>query len=107
MRSGEAVAFSIGDTGVGIAPDVAEQVFERFHQAPTKEKRVGAGLGLAIVKAIVDAHGGSISLKSEPGRGTAITFTIPVAPPSAPSRSNSSANRAASRAIARRPRSTS
>jgi signal transduction histidine kinase len=103
VRRGENVAFSVGDTGAGIAPDAAEHVFERFHQAPTKKKRLGAGLGLSIVKAIVEAHGGDIVLETELGRGSSFTFTIPIAPPE--QRNRISPNRGGSRSATRRPRS--
>ncbi len=83
-RKGEDVSFSVSDTGSGMAPDAAEHVFDRFWQAPTKEKRLGAGLGLAIVKGIVEAHGGRISLETALGRGTTFTFTIPTARPQPP-----------------------
>jgi len=83
-RNGDDVSFSVSDTGIGIDRDAAEHVFDRFWQAPTKERRMGAGLGLAIVKGIVEAHGGRISLVTELGRGTTFTFTIPMAPAEPP-----------------------
>jgi signal transduction histidine kinase len=60
--------------------DTAEHIFDRFWQAPRKDKRLGAGLGLAIVKGIVEAHGGRISLETVAGRGSTFSFTIPVEP---------------------------
>jgi signal transduction histidine kinase len=70
---------SVVDTGVGIAREEHAAVFNKFHQIGTTTKgiREGTGLGLAITKALVEGHGGSISLESEPGKGTRFTFTIP------------------------------
>lgn len=76
---------SIRDEGDGIAPDVLQQVFDRFFQADGSASRTrpGLGIGLAVAKAIVDLHGGSIEAESD-GLGTGSTFTIrlPLAPAS-------------------------
>jgi signal transduction histidine kinase len=74
-QSGEGVSFEIADTGDGIPADELPSVFDRFAKSP--ESR-GAGLGLAIAKSLVQAHGGTISAESEPGRGTTIRFVLPV-----------------------------
>ena len=79
----EDVMFSVTDTGVGIAPDAVPHVFDRFWQATTRARRLGAGLGLPITKGIVEAHGGRIGVESEVGRGTTFFFTIPASQPSA------------------------
>jgi two-component system OmpR family sensor kinase len=72
---------SVRDTGEGIAEDFKDKVFDRFARADTA--RSGAapttGLGLSIVKAIVESHGGTISLESEPGN-TVFTVLLPLAP---------------------------
>ena len=73
----EGVMFSVTDTGVGIAPDAVPHLFDRFWQATTRARRLGAGLGLPITKGIVEAHGGQIWVESEVGRGTTFFFTIP------------------------------
>ena len=73
----EDVMFSVTDTGVGIAPDAVPRLFDRFWQATTRARRLGAGLGLPITKGIVEAHGGRIGVDSEVGRGTTFFFTIP------------------------------
>lgn len=67
---------SVRDTGVGIAADELEQVFDPFRQAGDGDRR-GVGLGLPIARGIVEAHGGRISAASEPGAGSRFTFTLP------------------------------
>ena len=71
--------FTVGDTGVGIAPADQAAVFVEFHQVgvTTKGVKEGTGLGLAITKRLVELHGGTIALESEPGRGSLFTFSIP------------------------------
>jgi CheY-like chemotaxis protein len=68
--------FSIRDTGIGIALDQQEGLFQEFQQAQTSGKRLygGTGLGLAVSKSIVTLMGGAIRLKSMPGEGTTVTF---------------------------------
>lgn len=70
------VRFSVSDTGPGIPPEHVAHLFERYWQARTSDHR-GAGLGLAIVKGIVEAHGGSVGVTSEPGSGSTFSVTIP------------------------------
>jgi PAS domain S-box-containing protein len=72
------VTFWVADTGIGIADEHRQHLFDRFWQARTA-RRSGAGLGLAIVKAIVQAHGGRLWVESEPGKGSRFFFTLPVA----------------------------
>jgi signal transduction histidine kinase len=81
------VAVSVRDTGTGIAPEHLPHVFDRFYRADKSRARQtgGAGLGLAIVKQLVVAHGGSVTVESEPGRGSTFTFTLPVAGDTRPS----------------------
>lgn len=81
LREG-AVLTEVADTGIGIAPENLEAVFESFRQvdmSPTGEGG-GTGLGLAISQAIVEAHGGAIGVESEPGRGSTFWFVLPLAP---------------------------
>ena len=68
----------VSDTGIGIAEDAQERIFEPFEQAGPQTKN-GTGLGLAIVKNLIDLMGGEISVESTPGEGT--TFRINVAFP--------------------------
>lgn len=73
------LAVSVEDRGLGIPPEYQERVFEPFFRVPSEEvRRVrGTGLGLALCRSLVDAMGGQISLWSQPGRGTRVTFTLP------------------------------
>jgi signal transduction histidine kinase len=77
----ERVAVSVCDTGAGIAAEHLPYVFDRFYRADRSRARQtgGAGLGLAIVRQLVAAHGGDITVESEPGRGSTFTFTLPIA----------------------------
>ena len=77
-RRGEEVAISIADTGAGIPLDYLPKIFEPFVQVP-RASGGGAGLGLAISRRIVDAHGGHLTVQSEPGRGATFTFTVRIA----------------------------
>jgi signal transduction histidine kinase len=83
VRNDADVMFVVADTGAGIAPDAVAHVFDRFWQATTRARRLGAGLGLPITKGIVDAHHGKIWLESQVGHGTTFFFTIPASPRSA------------------------
>ena len=75
------VAVSIQDTGIGIAKDNFDKIFESFEQADGSTSRLygGTGLGLSITKKIVELHGGTISVESTLGKGSRFTFTIPQA----------------------------
>ncbi len=72
----------VADEGPGIDPEVAARVFERFFRADPSRSRGagGSGLGLAIVAAVVDAHGGTSRVDSEPGRGSRFVVELPLAP---------------------------
>ncbi len=77
---GTDVVLDVIDTGAGMEPDLAPKVFEPF----LTTKAHGNGLGLATARKIVVAHGGAITVQSEPGRGTKFTIRLPASPPSEP-----------------------
>ena len=79
LRDGFA-EISVIDTGIGIPTEEHEAVFDKFYQVghTTKGVREGTGLGLAITKRLVEEHGGTIRLESEPGKGSRFTFTLPL-----------------------------
>lgn len=70
----------VTDKGVGIPPEEASKVFDKFYRSPNTlgGRRKGSGLGLAICRAIVEAHGGRITVNSKPGEGSTFSFTLPV-----------------------------
>lgn len=72
----------VEDNGIGIAKDQLPHIWERFYQADASrsgKENTGSGLGLPMVKWIVQAHGGEISVESEPGKGTSFRFSFPLA----------------------------
>jgi signal transduction histidine kinase len=74
------ILFKIKDTGKGITPEELEYIFEPFRQADEKDTNAnrGLGLGLSISKSIIEIMGGRLKIKSQPGKGTKIHFSIPV-----------------------------
>ena len=78
---GRHVALAVEDDGRGIAREALPRVFEPYYRAPDAAGAArGTGIGLAIVKALVEAHGGTIDVASEPARGTRVTLTLPALP---------------------------
>jgi signal transduction histidine kinase len=76
---GESAEVSVTDTGIGIAPEDQQAVFEEFRQVGTADKKAeGTGLGLALSRKFIELHGGRIWVKSEPGTGSTFTFTLPL-----------------------------
>src|SRR5262245_12324871 len=70
---------SVADTGVGIAPEDQEAIFEEFRQVGTADKKVeGTGLGLALSRKFIELHGGRIWVQSQPGKGSTFSFILPV-----------------------------
>lgn len=80
-HDGGSVHFIVSDTGLGIAPEHQDRVFDRFWRANPARDDGGAGLGLAIARALAERHGGDITVTSKPGAGSVFTFTLPRRPP--------------------------
>jgi PAS domain S-box-containing protein len=81
-RDRDAVVLTVRDTGIGIAEDEQERLFERFYRTSEATERAvaGAGLGLTVCKAIVEGHGGSIGVTSRAGAGTTVRVVLPAHP---------------------------
>jgi signal transduction histidine kinase len=73
-----AVAFTVIDHGPGIPPENRDKVFDWFETDPRGSQHRGPGLGLSLVRSFVELHGGSVSIDSTPGQGTAVTCVFPV-----------------------------
>ncbi len=69
---------SVSDHGVGIDKKYQKKIFEQFYRIPATHHKSGYGIGLAMVKYAVKAHGGTINVVSEPGKGSTFTFTLPL-----------------------------
>jgi DNA-binding response OmpR family regulator/two-component sensor histidine kinase len=82
QRRGGSLSLVISDTGIGIPPEHQSKIFERFHQVSEAHKEVGTGIGLALVKELITLMGGEIGVKSEQGKGSAFTVTLPLEPAS-------------------------
>ena len=79
--NGEAARVTVRDHGIGIAPEQQARIFEKFQRAVSSQTASGLGLGLWIVRHIVEALGGSITVKSTPGQGSSFAVTLPLSPP--------------------------
>jgi signal transduction histidine kinase len=75
------VHLSVSDQGIGIAPEHLKRIFERFYQVDgtTTRRFSGMGVGLALVWEIVEVHGGTVDVESEPGQGSTFTISLPAA----------------------------
>lgn len=77
---GHHVCLTVSDTGIGIAAQDQPRVFDRFFRSDQSRSQGGAGLGLSLARAIAQAHGGEITLRSAPGKGSSFTFRMPLEP---------------------------
>jgi signal transduction histidine kinase len=81
LHAGGQVGIRVSDTGIGMDKDEIPYIFERFYRAdPSRGKKSGTGLGLSIAKWIIDAHGGSIEVKTQKEKGTTFIVWLPVLP---------------------------
>jgi signal transduction histidine kinase len=81
--SGDRAVFSIRDEGIGISAVDQKRIFQIFERAISKDEVSGLGLGLYIARRIVEAHGGTIGVESEVGKGATFTVELPFEPPTA------------------------
>ena len=83
FRNSNSAMISVTDSGVGIAKEELKKIFDKFYRVPTTKVREtrGSGLGLALAKHIIEAHGGSIKVESEVGKGSKFTIKIPLLEP--------------------------
>jgi heavy metal sensor kinase len=77
-REATAAFLRVRDTGPGIPPDELPRIFERLFRGDTSRTERGLGLGLSLVRAIVEAHGGTVAVESEPGKGSVFTVSLPL-----------------------------
>lgn len=79
VSDGTGTELVVSDTGIGIPVEEQGRLFTRFYRSSTAQGVRGTGLGLAIVKGVVENHAGTITVDSQPGRGTTFVVRLPVA----------------------------
>jgi signal transduction histidine kinase len=77
-RNGDRASVTMQDTGVGISAEHLPRIWERLYRGDASRSERGLGLGLSLVKAFVEAHGGTVEARSEPGRGSTFTVRLPL-----------------------------
>ena len=83
LRDGDRARLRVRDTGIGIRPDELPRIWDRLFRGDTSRTERGLGLGLSLVKAVVEAHGGTVEVESEPGKGLCLPCRCPVSRTSA------------------------
>jgi two-component system phosphate regulon sensor histidine kinase PhoR len=78
VQKDDQLLFSIKDTGVGVAPEDIQRIFERFYKADKARSSRGTGLGLSIARHLVESHGGTLWAESELGKGSTFFFSLPI-----------------------------
>jgi two-component system, cell cycle sensor histidine kinase PleC len=88
----ERLRVAVTDTGIGIAPEDLNRLARPFEQVEGQHSKTtqGTGLGLALTKSLIELHGGALSIESEPGRGTTVSFDLPIRRPEQPARTQAS-----------------
>ncbi|HEV7866353.1 MAG TPA: HAMP domain-containing sensor histidine kinase, partial [Chthoniobacteraceae bacterium] len=78
-QTGQVVEVQVEDTGIGISPGDLPRIWERLFRGDRSRSERGLGLGLSFVRAIVETHGGTVAVESQPGAGTCVRLTLPAA----------------------------
>jgi signal transduction histidine kinase len=81
-REGDDLVLTVADTGIGIPPEALDQIFGEFYRAPNARavEKEGTGLGLAIAGRVIEEHDGRVDVRSQVGKGTTFTVTLPITP---------------------------
>jgi two-component system phosphate regulon sensor histidine kinase PhoR len=85
-QDNESATVKVSDTGIGISKDDLPHIFERFYKSDRARSQSGSGLGLAIAKHTIQTHGGTISVESTEGRGSTLSFNLPIIPVTDPAK---------------------
>jgi signal transduction histidine kinase len=78
VRHGDRALLRVRDTGIGIRSDELPRIWDRLFRGDTSRAERGLGLGLSLVRAIVEAHGGTVEVASEPRQGSTFTVELPM-----------------------------
>jgi signal transduction histidine kinase len=78
VKAPETIGIEVADTGIGVEPDGVSKLFVPFYTTKATAEK-GTGLGLYVIKKIIEAHGGTIQMRSKYGEGTTFTIELPVA----------------------------
>ena len=78
LRDGDRARLRVRDNGIGIPPNELPRIWDRLFRGDTSRTERGLGLGLSLVKAVVEAHGGTVEVESQPGQGSVFTVSLPL-----------------------------